>query len=181
MKLSVNETKWRSLLARTRALILYISFWIFDFEPVKLPWRSRNGPQSLLAAKCMVWRTHRKQAWQARAKQIVKNYLRSLIARVCCYLSWGEHANDVANDQLCKLLESEIGFRTFPAFQPYLARQREVSRIRQLVPEMAYEICRKGRLVKGKECRRHIWKREGPGNEVDSEFSWQMLHFNWKR
>lgn len=114
-------------------------------------------------------------------KQIVKNYLRSLIARVCCYLSWGEHANDVANDQLCKLLESGIGFRTFPAFQPYLARQREVSRIRQLVPEMAYEICRKGRLVKGKECRRHISKREGPGNEVDSEFSWQMLHFNWKR
>ena len=129
----------------------------------------------------MVWRTHRKQAWQARAKQIVKNYLRSLIARVCCYLAWGEHANDVANDQLCKLLESGIGLRTFPAFQPYLARQREVSRIRQLVPEMAYEICRKGRLVEVKECRRHIWKREGPGNEVDSEFSWQMLHFNWKR
>ena len=44
IKLSVNETKWRSLLARTRALSLYISFWIFNFGPVKLPGLSRNGP-----------------------------------------------------------------------------------------------------------------------------------------
>ena len=139
----------------------------------------RSSPYSV--AKCMVWRTHGKQAWQAGAKQIVKNYLRSLIARVCCYLSWSEHANDVANDQLCKLLESGIGFRTFPAFQPYLARLREVSRICQLIPEVVYEICRKGHLVEVKECRRHTGKREDPGNEVDSEFSRRMLHFNWKR
>ena len=45
IKLSVNKTKWSSLLARTRALILYISIWIFDFGPVKLPGLSRNGPQ----------------------------------------------------------------------------------------------------------------------------------------
>ena len=45
IKLSVSETKWSSLLARTRALILYISIWIFDFGPVKLPELSRNGPQ----------------------------------------------------------------------------------------------------------------------------------------
>ena len=44
IKLSVNETKWSSLLARTRALILYISIWIFDFGPEKLPGLSRNGP-----------------------------------------------------------------------------------------------------------------------------------------
>ena len=44
IKLSVNETKWSSLLARTRPLILYISIWIFDFRPVKLPGLSRNGP-----------------------------------------------------------------------------------------------------------------------------------------
>ena len=44
IKLSVNETKWSSLLARTRALILYISIWIFDFGPIKLPGLSRNGP-----------------------------------------------------------------------------------------------------------------------------------------
>ena len=44
-KLSVSETKWSSLLARTRALILYISIWIFDFGPEKLPGLSRNGPQ----------------------------------------------------------------------------------------------------------------------------------------
>ena len=46
IKLSVNETKWSCLLARTRAVILYISIWIFDFGPVKLPGLSRNGPQS---------------------------------------------------------------------------------------------------------------------------------------
>ena len=45
IKLSVSETKWSSLLARTRALILYILIWIFDFGPVKLPGLSRNGPQ----------------------------------------------------------------------------------------------------------------------------------------
>ena len=45
IKLSVNETKWSSFLARTRALILYISIWIFDFGPEKLPGLSRNGPQ----------------------------------------------------------------------------------------------------------------------------------------
>ena len=45
IKLSVNETKRSSLLARTHALILYISIWIFDFGPVKLPGLSRNGPQ----------------------------------------------------------------------------------------------------------------------------------------
>ena len=45
IKLSVNETKWSCLLARTRALILYISIWIFDFGPLKLPGLSRNGPQ----------------------------------------------------------------------------------------------------------------------------------------
>ena len=44
IKLSVNETKWSSLLARTRALILYISIWTFDFGPEKLPGLSRNGP-----------------------------------------------------------------------------------------------------------------------------------------
>ena len=35
MKLSVNETEWSSLLARTHVLILYISIWIFDFGPEK--------------------------------------------------------------------------------------------------------------------------------------------------
>ena len=48
IKLSVNETKWRSFLARTRAPILFISVWIFDFGPEKLPGLSRNGPLDLL-------------------------------------------------------------------------------------------------------------------------------------
>ena len=46
IKLSVNESKWSSLPARTRALILYISIWIFDFGPEKLPGLSRNGLQN---------------------------------------------------------------------------------------------------------------------------------------
>ena len=46
IKLSVNETKWSSLLAWTRAFVLYISIWIFDFGPEKLPGLSRNGPQA---------------------------------------------------------------------------------------------------------------------------------------
>ena len=45
MKLSVNETKWSSLLARTCALILYISIRIFEFGPENLPGLSRNGSQ----------------------------------------------------------------------------------------------------------------------------------------
>ena len=44
IKPPVNETKWSSLLARASALILYISIWIFDFRPEKLPGLSRNGP-----------------------------------------------------------------------------------------------------------------------------------------
>ena len=44
IKLSVNETKWSSLLARTHAFILYISISVFDFGPEKLPGLSRNGP-----------------------------------------------------------------------------------------------------------------------------------------
>ena len=47
IKLSVKETKWSSLLARTGALILYISIWIFDFGPEKLSGLSRNGPPVL--------------------------------------------------------------------------------------------------------------------------------------
>ena len=44
IKISVNETEWSSLLARTRVLILYISIWKFDFGPETLPGLSRNGP-----------------------------------------------------------------------------------------------------------------------------------------
>ena len=47
IKLSVNETKWSILLARTRALIFFISIWIFDFGPEKLSGLWRNGPQLL--------------------------------------------------------------------------------------------------------------------------------------
>ena len=44
IKLPVNEKKkWSTFLARTRALILFISIWIFDFGPEKLPGVSRNG------------------------------------------------------------------------------------------------------------------------------------------
>ena len=45
IKLSVNETKWSSFLARTGALILFISIRIFNFGREKLPGLSRNGPK----------------------------------------------------------------------------------------------------------------------------------------
>ena len=45
IKLSVNETKRSSLLARTRAFILDISILTFDFRPEKLPGLSRDRPQ----------------------------------------------------------------------------------------------------------------------------------------
>ena len=51
IKLSVSETQWSSLLARTRALIRYISNWIFDFGPEKLPGLSRNRPQVIKKAQ----------------------------------------------------------------------------------------------------------------------------------
>ena len=51
IKLSVSETQWSSLLARTRALIRYISIWIFDFGPEKLPGLSRNRPQVIKKAQ----------------------------------------------------------------------------------------------------------------------------------
>ena len=52
MKLSGNETKWSSLLTRNRVLILYISIWIFDFGPEKLPGLSRNGPLAVTLIGC---------------------------------------------------------------------------------------------------------------------------------
>ena len=54
IKLSVSETKWSSLLATTRALILYISIWIFDFGPEKLPGLLRNEPQARLFKSCWI-------------------------------------------------------------------------------------------------------------------------------
>ena len=44
IKLSVNETEWSSLLARTRALILYISIWKFDFGPKGYRGFRETGP-----------------------------------------------------------------------------------------------------------------------------------------
>ena len=49
IKLSVSETKWSSLLARTGAFVLYVSIRIFDFGLEKLPGLSRNGPQHMLS------------------------------------------------------------------------------------------------------------------------------------
>ena len=46
IKLSVNETKWRILLARTRALIPFIWISISDFGPEKLSGLCRYGPLS---------------------------------------------------------------------------------------------------------------------------------------
>ena len=63
IKLPVNETKWSSLLARIRALILHISIWKFDFGPETLPGLSRNGPQGPVA-RSMVSVNQRLVPWQ---------------------------------------------------------------------------------------------------------------------
>ena len=69
VKLSVNETKWSILLARTRDLILFISIWIFDFGPEKLSGFRRNGPLTtsccfIFCAKCSpIHETAKKFAW----------------------------------------------------------------------------------------------------------------------
>ena len=47
IKLSVNETKWSSFLARSRALILYISIWIFAFGPEIYRDFRKKGPRAL--------------------------------------------------------------------------------------------------------------------------------------
>ena len=65
IKPSVSETKWSSLLARIRALILYISIWIFDSGPEKLPGLSRKRApalhQGLLTVKfCFCKGIHRR-------------------------------------------------------------------------------------------------------------------------
>ena len=46
IKLSVNETKWSSLLATTSALIPFFCISIFDFGPEKLSGLCRYGPLS---------------------------------------------------------------------------------------------------------------------------------------
>ena len=46
IKLSVSETKWSSLLARTGALILYISIGKFDFGPESYRDFRETGPRS---------------------------------------------------------------------------------------------------------------------------------------
>ena len=45
VKISVNETKWTSLEARTHLTLLETLISKFDFGPVKLPGLSRNGLQ----------------------------------------------------------------------------------------------------------------------------------------
>ena len=68
IKLSVKETKWSSLLARTRDRILYILIWKFDFGTEKLPGLSRNGP---LAGKIAIANlggpVKRKIKWKERS------------------------------------------------------------------------------------------------------------------
>ena len=76
IKPSVNETKWSSFLARTRALILFISIWIFDFGPVKLPGLSRNGPQprrETHAGYFLLFSCYLKSFWQPWVGNALRN------------------------------------------------------------------------------------------------------------
>ena len=109
IKLSVNETKWSSLLARTCALILYISIWKFDFGPEKLPGLSRNGP--LCSDASSVWNfcarfsdaISRKNQWWRREMSAVSSgyqyvkmpwsrvHLTSSTRRRSIYQKWHVH------------------------------------------------------------------------------------------
>ena len=85
IKLSVNETERSSLLARTRALILYISIWKFDFGPEKLPGPSRNGllvkaPPLCILRNNICWSTRSKAFLRSKSTQAV-NFLSSIPLR----------------------------------------------------------------------------------------------------
>ena len=76
IKLWVNETKWSTLLARTCALILYISIWIFDFGHEKLAGLSRNGPleqaSTVYSKASLVFSSfHRRRTQQIMASGVV--------------------------------------------------------------------------------------------------------------
>ena len=84
IKLSINETKWSSLLARTRALILFILIWIFDFGPEKLPGLSRNGSLVLKRKKNLILRTTCENGLIDKAsRKFVNFYLQSLSESFC--------------------------------------------------------------------------------------------------
>ena len=81
--LSVNETKWSSFLARSSGLILYISIWIFDFGPEKLPGLSSNGPHRVVLYKKIslneneVWRNLFQTQLLSRLSKKVCHFLSS--------------------------------------------------------------------------------------------------------
>ena len=76
IKLSANETKWSSLLAGTR--YSYISIWIFDFGPEKLPGLSRNGPQLARVTQALDSAIHRTNHYPA--DKYFENQLRFSLA-----------------------------------------------------------------------------------------------------
>ena len=83
IKLSVNETERSSLLARTRALILYTSIWKFDFGPETLPGPSRNGSLVKAPPLCILlnnirWSTLSKALLRSKSTQAV-NFLSSIL------------------------------------------------------------------------------------------------------
>ena len=84
IKLSINETKWNSLLARPRALILYISIWIFDFGPEKLPGLSRNGPLVLKRKKNLILRTTCENGLIDKAKRKFVNFNSQSLSESFC-------------------------------------------------------------------------------------------------
>ena len=76
IKLSVNETERSILLVRTRAPILYISIWKFDFGPETLPGPSRNEPLVKALPLCILrnnicWSTLSKALLRSKSTQAV--------------------------------------------------------------------------------------------------------------
>ena len=70
IKLPVNETKWSILLARTRALILFISIWIFDFGPKKVIGTFKKRALGLIIARGRCVSGHVVRAWSSRSSWI---------------------------------------------------------------------------------------------------------------
>ena len=114
-KLSVNETKLSILLARTHPLILFISIWIFDFGPVKLPGLSRNGPlASNIHTSFQTWRL-----WNYFIITLIRTRTKKI--SLSFYLIWNWN-----NEYVRTLLR--VSSRTVPDSRPKWAKSLPVFR-----------------------------------------------------
>ena len=144
IKLSVSETEWSSLLARTGALILYISIWIFVFGPEKLPGLSRNGPQDRVICFWQGIIMHWKLNTRAPNDVFLLNTLKSLfrLSRVLldldrCILS--DARTSVIFSPKFEMQFNEL--RKWDFFQSSLHHIFESENLYEKQPHLGSEIC----------------------------------------